>query len=195
MGENGIYGSVEKEYNKASMAVDKKNYAYAIELLSHVISIKPDFAGARQLLLIAGIRAFEAKPPNPVLKVFIWLSSFMRYLRAAVSETRGENQKAMSVYEAALAKDPKNVRLLVRLGALLNTEGMKEASAVTLEIALKISAKNAEALGILGDIYSGMGKYDRARACYKKVLGLKPHDASAERGLKNLDALTTIDTL
>ena len=195
MAESGIYGSVENEFNKASMAVDKKNYAYAIELLSHVISIKPDFVRARQLLLIARIRAFEATPPNPVLKVFIGISSFIRSLRAAVRETKGEDQKAMSIYEAALAKDPKNVRLLTRLGALLKIEGMNEAAAVTLEIALKISAKNSEALGILGDIYSGMGKYDRARACYKKVLNLKPQDAAAERGLKNLDALTTIDTL
>jgi len=45
----------------------------------------------------------------------------------------------------------------------------------------------------LGEMHSNLENYERARQCFKKVLEIKPHDHTAERGLKNLDALTTID--
>jgi len=195
MSEEISPSSVESQYHKASMAVDKKNYDYAIELLTHAINIKPDFTKARQLIRIAQIKNYDENPPNPVVKALNRISSYMQILTAAISESKGEDQKAISIYENALKKDPKNVTVLVKLGSTLKSEGLKEGAAVTLEISLKISANNVAALGLLGDIYSDIGNYKRAKSCYDKVLGSRPNDAHAERGLKNLDALTTIDKL
>lgn len=184
---------IKDHYEKAVAAADKKNYNYAIELLTHVINIKPDFAKGRQLLRLVEIKNFEENPPNIIIRVIKRLFSFLYIVLAIINETTGNYHRAISVYENILKKDPKNTVVLVRLGNLLKIEGMKEASCVTLESAINISAKNPVAYKLLGETYSELGNYDRARFCFKKVLELKPHDASAERGLKNLDALSTID--
>ncbi len=195
MAEDMTTSSAEGQYHKASMAVEKKNYDYAIDILTHSVNIKPDFTKARQLLRIAQIKKYDENPPNIIVKTANGISSFLHISAAAISESKGENQKAISIYEKALRKDPKNVTALIRLGGSLKAEKLNGAAMVTLEVALKLSADNAAALGLLGDIYSDLGNYEKAKACYKKVLGLKPNDANAERGLKNLDALTTIDRL
>ena len=44
---------LRNQYEKASMAVDTRNYAYAVDLLTHLIKIRPDFSRARQLLRLA----------------------------------------------------------------------------------------------------------------------------------------------
>lgn len=193
MAEDVLPGEVKERYNKASMAIDKKNYDYAIELLMQIINIRPDLAKGRQLLRLAEIKNFEENPPNVVIRFIKRIFSSFAVLIAMVYETKGDYSTAMALYENILRKDPKNTAAMVKLGNLLKTEGMKEASAVILKSAVNISAKNPLAYELLGEIYSDLGDYDHARYCFKKVLELKPRDADAERGLKNLDALTTID--
>lgn len=193
MSENISQSSAENQYHKASMAVEKKNYGYAIDLLTHAVNTKPDFEKARQLLRIAQVRNFDENPPNSLQNIINKVCSFMWGLTASLSEFRGET--SISIYEKILKKDPKNVAILVRLGNALKAEGLKESAVVTLEMALKISPKETVALISLGYIYSETGNYKRARFCFNKVLELKPYEPDAERGLKNLDALTTIDRL
>jgi tetratricopeptide (TPR) repeat protein len=191
--ENALPEEIKDRYEKATMAIDKKNYDYAIELLTQIINIKPDFAKGRQLLRLAEIRKFEENTPNIIIRVISRALSCFAVLMAIVNETKGDHHAAITSYENILRRDPKNTAVLVKLGKLLNIEGMKEASAVTLESTVNISAKNPIAYEILGEVYSDLGNYDRARFCFKKVLELRPHDTNAERGLKNIDALTTID--
>ena len=69
-----------------------------------------------------------------------------------MNETKGDYNKAISIYENILRKDPKNVSILVKLGNLLKIEGLKKASAVTLESAVNISQKNPLAYELLGEI-------------------------------------------
>ena len=193
MVDNMLPQEIKSRYEKASMAVEKKNYDYAIQLLTEAISIKPDFAKARQLIRVAEIKKFEEKAPNIITSSIKRLFSFFRMPWAMINEIKGDHSAAMIAYEKILRNDPKNVWVLVRLAHLLKIDGMKEASAVTLEVAISLSKKNAIAYELLGEVYSDLGDYGHARYCFKKVLELKPHDANAERGIKNLDALTTID--
>ena len=193
MTENILPEEIKSLYDKASMAVDQRNYDYAIELLIRAIKIKPDFAKGRQLLRLAEIRHFDEHTPNILVLIVIRLFSLIRMFIASMVEMSRKHHDAMVLYEKILEIDPKNTLILTKLGNLLKVEGMKEAAAVTLETAVNVSAKNVLAYELLGELCSDLGNYDRARVCFKKVLELKPHDANAEKGLKNLDALTTID--
>ncbi len=193
MPEDIIPQEIKDHYNKATIAIEKKNYKYAVELLTHVISVRPDFAKGRQLLRVAEIKNFEENTPNALSHIITKIVSSFTSLIALVNEAKGDYHAAMSTYEKILRKDPKNAAVLLKLGNLLLLEDMKETSMVTLEIAVSISPKNPLAYELLGEIYSDLGNYDRARSCFKKVLELKPYDANAERGLKNIDALTTIE--
>ncbi len=193
MTEHGLPEEIKVLYDKASLAVHQKNYNYAIELLTRAINIKPDFVKGRQLLRLAEIKKFNENPPAMVIRLIRRVLSFIYMFIAFISESVGKRHEAISTYEKILKNDPKNSMALVKLGNILKIEGMKEASAVTLESAINISPKNIIAYELLGEIYSGLGNYGRARLCFKKVLELKPHDANADKALKNLDALTTID--
>ena len=193
MTEDTLPEQIKEHYNKAQLAIDRKNYNYAIELLASAINIKPDFAKGRQLLRLTEIKKFREKPPNILTRIIIRVFSFIPLLAAMISETKSDYHNAMSIYEKILKNDPMNGTVMVKLGNLLKIEGMEESAAVTLESAVDVSPKNVTAYELLGEIYSNSKNYDRAGNCFKKVLELKPRDAAAERGLRNLDALTTID--
>lgn len=184
---------VRDHYEKAQIALDRRNYQYAIDLLTRAINIKPDFAKARQLLRVAEVRQFDEKPPSPLVIFIRRAFSFPQIFVAILNETKGNHHDAMSIYEDILKNDPKNGSVLIKLGVLLKLEGMEEASVTTLESAVETVKKNAMAYELLGEMHSNLGNYGRAKQCFKKVLEIRPHDHTAERGLKNLDALTTID--
>ncbi len=193
MPEQAIPKEIKSQYDRAQIAVDGKNYTYAIELLTHAIGIKPDFAKARQLLRAAEVKLLEQNPPNALKSAINRITSFFRIFVAMLNELKGNYYDAISIYEDILRNDPKNSPVLLRLGILLKLEGMEESAMVTLESAVEESKKSAVAYGLLGELHSNMGNYKRARQCFKKVLEIKPVDNAAEHGLKNLDALTTID--
>ncbi len=65
MENNAIPKEVKDHYEKAEIAIDRQNYRYAVDLLTHAISIKPDFTKGRQLLRSAEIKLFEKNLPNP----------------------------------------------------------------------------------------------------------------------------------
>ncbi len=184
---------VKDHYEKAQIAIDRKNYTYAIELLTHAINIKPDFAKARQLLRLAEVKAFEQNPPNALKSLISKTISCFHTFIAMLNEIKGNYYDAIAIYEDVLRNNPKNGFVLLKLGILLKLEGMEEAAMVTLESAVEEVKKSAVGYELLGELHSNLGNYERARQCFKKVLEIKPVDHTAERGLKNLDALTTID--
>lgn len=192
MPEETVPREVKDHYNKARIAIDRRNYKYAIDLLMHAINIKPDFAKGRQLLRIAEIRRLQENPPNAfsifVRRIFSLIPLFM----AMLNEMKGNFHDAMAIYEGILKNNPKNAAALTKLGILLKLEGMEEAAIVTLESAAEVAKKSAVVYELLGEMHSNLGNYERARQCFKKVLEVKTNDHAAERGLKNLDALTTI---
>lgn len=183
---------VKDHYEKAQIAVDRKNYIYAIKLLTHAINIKPDFAKARQLLRMAEVKLFEENPPGFLKRIINFVYFRFRTFAAMISETRRNYHDAIAIYEDILRNDPKNGLVLLKLGILLKLEGMEESAVITLESAVEQAKKSAVGYGLLGELHSNMGNYERARQCFKNVLQIKPADHAAERGLKNLDALTTI---
>ena len=193
MPEEIIPREVKDHYEKAQIAIDRRNYKYAIDLLTHAINIKPDFAKARQLLRIAEIRQIEENPPNALAIFMGRIFSLIPMFLAMLNEMKGNFHDAMAIYEDILKNDPKNAACLIQLGILLKLEGMEEAAVVTWESAAEVAKKSAVVYELLGEMHSNLENYERARQCFKKVLEINPHDHSAERGLKNLDALTTID--
>lgn len=193
MKEENIPKEIKDFYNKASISIEKKNYGYAIELLRHTIEVKPEFTKGRKLLRLVELKNFEENTPNAQALFIIRALSFAHMLFGMINEIKGDRRKAISVYEDILTKDPKNTAVLIKLGNLLKTEGMKEEAIVTLESALNISVKHVIAYQLLGELLLDIGDYDRASSCFKSALELKPGDTRSQRGLKNVDALTTID--
>ncbi|MDD5681276.1 MAG: tetratricopeptide repeat protein [Candidatus Omnitrophica bacterium] len=193
MKNDNVPREVKDHYEKAQIAIDRKNYPYAIDLLTHAINIKPDSAKARQLLRLAEVKLYEEKPHSALSVIISRFFSLFRMFVAMINETKGNYHDAIAIYEGILKNDPKNGAVLLKLGIVLKLEGMQEAAAETLEDAIEGVRNSAVAYALLAEMHSNLGNYERARQCFKKVLEIKPGDHTAERGLKNLDALTTID--
>lgn len=180
-------------YNKARISFDKKDYDYAKDLAKQVLAVHQDFAEARQLLHQIKQAKWNSAKPSPLIKLMAQAVTIPPLMLGALLEMRGEISTAIDVYEKALSGYPYCARALLRMGILLRKIGAAEAALVVFEEAYKIHPDDAVVLENLGELHSQAGDYDKARFCFKAVLKVKPHDANAERGLKNIDALGTIE--
>lgn len=179
-------------YNKGLLAFEKKNYDYAIELFAQALSIKRDFADARHYLRLSEQRKVKSEPKNIVNTLVIKLRNLPFLIQAIIYDIKNGSNHAIDKYEKILRTEPNNIYILTRLAQDLLKERDVESALKTFEVIKLVDPKNIIALKNLGQLYSQMENYSSARSCYQTVLKLSPHDAEAEKGIKNLDALGAI---
>lgn len=179
-------------YNKGLLAFEKKNYDYAIELFAQALSIKRDFADARHYLRLSAQRKVKSEPKNIVNTLVVKLKNLPSLIRAIICDIKNNSPCAIDEYEKILRTEPSNVYILIRLGQGLLKERDAKSALKTFEVIKSVDSRNIIALKNLGQIYSQMENYSAARDCYETILKVTPHDAEAEKGIKNLDALGAI---
>lgn len=184
--------NVNEYYNKGLLALEKKNYDYAIELFSQALMIKKDFPEARHYLHLAAQKKFTEYPPAVISIVFNKLKNAVFLLKAILLDTKRLTSAAMNEYEKILRSDPLNLYALSRLAQDLLKENDDASALKVLEEIKTHDPHNVNALKYMGQLYSQMDNYSEARLCYEAILKIHPHDPEAEKGLKNLDALGAI---
>jgi protein O-mannosyl-transferase len=111
-----------------------------------------------------------------------------------LSVDRGELDKAMSHYEAALKirsgkLDPHynlaTTFVEMNLGDVLARKGQPDEAMVHFEQAIKLQPDYAEAYYNRGNVLYAKGKIDEAIADFEKTLQIQPNDADAHTGLGN----------
>ena len=105
--------------------------------------------------------------------------------RAITLHLAGRLAEAEQVYRDALTIDPKAVKALSGLGALLlQTQRLDEADTY-LTTVVALQPDDTDALNNLGAAALQGGKFQEARQCYEKVLVLAPghHQAQANLGV------------
>lgn len=85
---------------------------------------------------------------------------------------KGQFDKAIKAYERILAEDPKDVRVLLKVGELQQKKGDNGAAAATF--------------GKVADAYGEQGFFLKAVAVYKQMLKLSPDDARVNERLAAL---------
>ncbi|RLB76771.1 MAG: hypothetical protein DRH15_12175, partial [Deltaproteobacteria bacterium] len=84
--------------------------------------------------------------------------------------------KAIKVLKEGLTNSPRDVRLIFRLGVILDKNGDKEACLEKMRQVLAINPQHAEALNYIGYTYAEQGiRLDEAMKLIKKALKLKPN--------------------
>lgn len=187
-----ITANVNEYYNKGLLALEKKNYDYAIELFSQALTIKKDFPEARHYLHLAAQKKFTEHPPAIISIAFNKLTNGIFLLKALFLDAKGLTSAAMNEYERILRSDPVNLYVLSRLAQDLLKENDGASALKVLEEIKTHDPHNVNALKYMGQLYSQMDNYPEARLCYETILKIHPHDPDAEKGLKNLDALGAI---
>jgi tetratricopeptide (TPR) repeat protein len=85
---------------------------------------------------------------------------------------KGAHDKAIKLYEKLLAEDPKDVRVLLKIGELQQKKGDNAAA--------------AETFGKVADAYGEQGFFLKAVAVYKQMLKLAPDDVRVNERLAGL---------
>lgn len=188
-----ISGPLRDTYLKGKDAFDKRNYPYAIALLSGVVEAAPGYREARNLLRSAEIGRFESGG-NPLLKKLLAIPTLVpRFFKAYMCLKKGKWEEALRLYESILRKDPFNRIVLAQLARAAMNLNLVPVAIDSYEQIRRQNPKDVRALKALGRIYVNQADYERARRYFDEVRRLVPHDAEAIKGIKDIAAMKTIE--
>jgi tetratricopeptide (TPR) repeat protein len=130
------------------------------------------FSAARDFFAAAA--SIEAKQPDVVRNL------------ARVHAQLGELEKALQLYQVALATDPADWETYLAVAALHNDQRDYDQSAAVLEQALRRNPRQSQILAALANVYDCLGKSEDALAAYQQALQIKPDDKELLQNLARL---------
>jgi len=178
-------------YNKGTLAFERKNYEYAIEIFSQILSSSYDHLEARHYLHLS------LKNKIGVASSFITntLNSINRSVGILSSEVlmkKGNIQEALEKLEKIIAGNPYDTCALKKIADIFYKKGLIPHAIQNLEEAKSINPNDTGVLKKLGEVYLKKEDYKTAKSNYEQALKINPKDTEVSRSLKNLDALGTI---
>lgn len=176
---------VSKHLEKAAEAVKKKNFDYAIELLSQVLQLKPDHGEARRELRHTLVRRAEYKKIPKAIAALQGAPGRFSILLGGI--TKNQNQVILSA-EKALRDAPRDPGLNKSLAEALEKAGYLNSAVAVWEFMGDDESIGDEALRRAGALYYQLRQLDKALGCYEAVLKRTPRDSEAEKMRKNLAA-------
>ena len=186
--------SLKDLMNKGADAIKRNNYPYAIALLTTVVESAPDCNEARNLLRMAEIKQFETKG-DPRIKFFITMPYVIFYLLKAHLESKKSDWISVISYcEKALRRNPFSKLALFRLGDAARICAKTQLAIDSYEQVRRQSPKNVKALRMLARIYLKNDELDKARRYFEEIVHISPHDSEANKGIKDIDAMKTIQS-
>jgi tetratricopeptide (TPR) repeat protein len=102
---------------------------------------------------------------------------------AAVALSKAEYRKAADLCRRGIEKSPATPDLHRHLGEALNGLLRPEEAAGELEREVKLSPQDAEVRFLLGQTYSVLKQYDKAKVCYEAAIELQAGDHRYHYGL------------
>lgn len=179
-------------FERGQEAFNKRNYDYAIELFQAALSLAPDLAPAHHLLWLSFKKKAEEYPPSAFKKAFIRVKTSPLFLKAGYLLRKGRALEAISQYRRILEACPSDVSALINMAGAFLREKMDDCAIKTLEDVIQLKPDQIAALKHLGKLYLKRGDLAKARSSFETILKISPGEPEAQRELKNLDALGTI---
>lgn len=153
--------------NWAYLYVDRRNYSKAIEVLQQGTLHHPRSADLWGLLGLAYQRAGQDSSALKALDYALELDATQLgpYINLGlIYDERGEFEKALEVYDQALAIAPDDPLLLNNYAYLLAQRKVRlDEALMKAQRALDKSPENPSYLDTMGWVYFGLGEYQRAR--------------------------------
>ncbi len=182
---------------KATDAVERQNYGYAIELLGTVVAQDPKNVAARQKLWRAERLKFASDPNAAKSAKFKTLAP---YLSSVIHSLMGKHALVIEDCEKCLMINPESASMRDQLGRAALELGDMDLAIAAFEGAREVDPKNAEALRRLGRLYKSkfQDQHDRddlnaAMARFEELLRVKPMDHEAKSEAQWLAAQRAIE--
>ena len=179
-------------YNKGVLAFEKKNYDYAIEIFSQILSSKYDHLEARHYLHLSLKNKLGERPRSFITNVLNSINALFVTLSSVAMLKKGNISGALESLEKIIAKNPSDTNTLKKIAEIFYKQNLIPQAIQSLEEAKTINPKDIDILKKLGKIYMKIEDYKNSKANYEQALNINPKDPEVLKSLKNLDALGTI---
>jgi tetratricopeptide (TPR) repeat protein len=111
---------------------------------------------------------------------------------SAMGQVNKKPMAALATAEKLLRLDPMNPQFIQLLVQAAQAAELPEIGLQTLEVAQEHSPKDAHLIEQLGRLYLEVNDTKNARACFEKLVNLRPKDQKALKALKDAAALDTM---
>ncbi|MGV3774783.1 MAG: tetratricopeptide repeat protein [Verrucomicrobiales bacterium] len=182
--------NVRDLYEKGNMALQKKNYDYAIAIYNQVLQNEPAFYEGRESLRAAQLR--KAGNGGGFFKKLLGAASSSPSIAKAQLQLRNNPIEAISTCEGILNDDPNNVMAHKTLAEAAQAAGFTKTAILSLEMAMKAAPKDTDVALRLAEALTNAGQINRAETIYKELQRINPHDQNLSQLLKNLAAQRTM---
>jgi len=172
--------AVEDLYKKACDAVERANYAYAVELFREVLRQNPEYPDARMALRGTERRLRGEKGGGIV--------GALAALPTALKTLFGDSRKKLEAFEDYLEKHPNSFWGLMKAGAAARKAGLKGEAAMLYTDAIQQKPNHKGGLRVLCEVLIENGQSAEALKYMQRLATLAPEDRDLLHELRDLEA-------
>lgn len=169
-----------EHYSKALEALSAEKYEEAKELLRMALKEIPDFFEAYVKMAEALIALGEI---DAAMRVLAKAESLrpdhpkVLSLKARIAADTLDKEKAIKVFDAAVAKRPRDLMFIIDIGNLALSKGWVDDAVRYYETAQNVDPQLIHVYNRLGMAHSRGGRYDKALSMYSRALEIDEDDA------------------
>ena len=167
---------------KARLAIERRNYAYAIDLYLQALELNPGDAEARRALRAVEHRNVKENGTSRFSAVLKGLGSLIK-----MRLTR-DPEKIIDACESYLRNDPGDLKVLMRLGRALTVKGDLGSGAFTFEDVHRLDPTFVPGLRMLQAVYKQQNRIQEALQVNNEILRAVPSDREASQAVRDLSA-------
>ncbi|MCD6405481.1 MAG: tetratricopeptide repeat protein [Planctomycetes bacterium] len=179
-------------FQRASEAVDKGNYDYAIELFLQIVASDPDDIKTRMSLRQVEKTKFEKSGAGKGQAVAAAFAGLGNLVAAGIAVLFRNRDAAIMQYEKYLVRYPASPFVLGLLASSLSNSGREDSAIIVLEFLRQNKPDHVKTLRKLARIYAARNDITRAVQRYEMILQYRPRDIEASKQIHNLAATESI---
>lgn len=183
-----------KLVEKAREAVQRRNYAYAMDLYQQALALDQDNGEIRRELRASATRYVQETGASKTGALLQGLGSLGKILVMGLSKSSDSAERLMTECERFLARDPTNLWVLTKLGQTAMRLKYLNAAVAVFEDARQSRPAHIKTLLNLKEAYKARGDVPAAIKVCEEVLRLNPHDPDASVDIRNLSAIKSTET-
>jgi tetratricopeptide (TPR) repeat protein len=179
------------QYEKGKVALDRKNYDYAVAIFTGILDQEPAFFECRQLLRVGQIRKSESAGSGFFKKMVSGASSSPLFAKGLVA-LRSDPLEALKIAEQILNSSPSSVQGHKLLADAALAADFPKTAVLSLEILVKNSPKDQALQKDLARCYAQTGQPDKAEKIFSELVRSNPGDSRLMEELKDASARKTL---
>lgn len=185
-----VGAEVRQKWEKGYDCLEKKNYDYAIELLTMALEQEPYFFDCRMALRAAQVKKHENA--GRLAKMAAAASNAHHMAQAKVALSRKNFFAALTHAEKILNDDPDNAvahRVIVDAAHALD---MPQTMISSLQMLKRANPENKELAQELAEALEMLGDWDTAEQLMLQLANMNPDDAELQQAYRDTAAKATI---